>query len=490
MSASRGRVVKREQPRFGIGRAIAGHVFGLVLALALTFASLAQLRRNTERMNQLIDREAADVVQFQRLVYLSERTGRTGQKFLLTGRPELVEDTRATRREMALVLAGLAARSEGVPARTAMADVRRLADAYYERLEQAMQERNRGEAGAAERVDREVQPAREALDAALTAATSLEVRDLADARRRAEEQTSVAYSLLLGGAGLAVAVAGLMTVLLVRTLMALERSRSELATTAELLEQRNQDLDAFAGRVAHDLRNILAPLPIAAAHLRHVRTRPEDVDVATERVARAGARATAFLDTLLAFARSGRGADPYAGASVRAAVTGALDSLAGLREEVSAEVETDIEEGTVACAPALLLAVTANLLSNAFKFLDGRPLRRVRVVARGREGAYQIVVEDTGPGIALEHQARIFEPFYRTPGARVPGSGLGLATVHRIVEAAGGSIEVTSRLEEGTRFCVTLPGFVVSPLAEGGTPGAEGTGGDGAGRVAPSRVGA
>ena len=56
-----------------------------------------------------------------------------------------------------------------------------------------------------------MQPAREALDAALTAATSLEVRDLADARRRAAEQTSFAYSLLLGGAGLAVAVAGLMT---------------------------------------------------------------------------------------------------------------------------------------------------------------------------------------------------------------------------------------------------------------------------------------
>ena len=336
-------------------------------------------------MDQLIDREAADVVQFQRLIYLSERTGRTGQKFLLTGKPELIDETRATRREMARVLDDLAARAEGVPARTAMAEVARLADCLL-RPARAGHAGAHGEAnGAAQIVDQEVQPAREALDAALSAATSLEVRDLTDARRRAAEQTSVAYSLLLGGAALAVAVAGLMTVLLVRTLTALARSRSELAATLTLLEQRNDDLDAFAGRVAHDLRNILSPLPILAAQLRAVRNRPDDVAGVTERVARAGVRATGFLDTLLAFARSGRGVtDSHAGASVRAAVSGALDSLAGLRDEVGAEVETDIEDASVACAPALLQAVTTNLLSNALKFLDGRPLRRVRVVARGR----------------------------------------------------------------------------------------------------------
>jgi signal transduction histidine kinase len=455
--------VSSPRPTFRIGGAIAGHVIGLVLALALTFASLAQLRTNTRRMDQLIDREAADVVQFQRLIYLSERTGRTGQKFLLTGRPELVDDTRATRKEMAAVLDDLAMRAEGVPARTAMAEVARLADSYYVQLERAMQDRRRGDRGAAQIVDQEVQPAREALDAALSAATSLEVRDLTDARRRAAEQTNFAYSLLLGGAALAVAVGGLMTVLLVRTLTALARSRSELAATATLLEQRNDDLDAFAGRVAHDLRNILSPLPILAAQLRAVRSRPDDVAAVTERVARAGVRATGFLDTLLAFARSGRGgADSYAGASVRAAVSGALDSLAGLREEVGAEVETDIEDASVACAPPLLQAVTTNLLSNALKFMDGRPVRRVRVVARGRGNTCQITVEDTGPGIATEHQGRLFEPFYRTPGARAPGSGLGLATVHRIVEASGGSIAVASRLEEGTRFTVTLPSVALS----------------------------
>jgi signal transduction histidine kinase len=210
--------------------------------------------------------------------------------------------------------------------------------------------------------------------------------------------------------------------------------------------------------VAHDLRNILAPLSIAAATLREARNRPEKVDGITERVARVGVRATAFLETLLAFARSGHSAaDPFTGAPVRAAVVEALDTLSGLRQEVDAEVEVDVDEVAVVCAPALLQTVMTNLLSNAFKFLPGCPRRRVRVLARQREEVGIITVEDSGPGIAAEHQPRIFEPFYRTPGNRAPGSGLGLATVHRIVQAAGGSIEVWSQPGEGTRFTLNLP---------------------------------
>jgi signal transduction histidine kinase len=337
-----------------------------------------------------------------------------------------------------------------------MAEVVRLADAYYDHLYQAISRREQG-APASEWVD-ETEPAWEALEAALTHATALEVRDLADARRRAGEQTSSAFNLIFGGTALAVAVGILMTLLIVRTLTALQRSRGEQEITMSLLAERNRDLDAFAGRVAHDLRNVLAPLPIAAATLREVRASPDQVDVVTERVSRVGVRATAFLETLLAFARSGRSAaDPYTGAPVRAAVADALDMLAGVREEAGAEVEVDVDDLEVVCAPALLQTVMTNLLSNAFKFLAGRPQPRVRVAARVREGACQVTVEDNGPGIDPEHLPRIFEPFYRTPGNRMPGSGLGLATVHRIVEATGGSISVWSQPGQGTRFTLNLP---------------------------------
>jgi len=73
------------------------------------------------------------------------------------------------------------------------------------------------------------------------------------------------------------------------------------------------------------------------------------------------------------------------------------------------------------------------------------------------EGDYVILkVEDTGTGISVENLNRIFEPFYTTkdPGK---GTGLGLATSHRIIEQHGGEINVVSAPNEGTTFIIRLP---------------------------------
>jgi two-component system sensor histidine kinase AtoS len=66
----------------------------------------------------------------------------------------------------------------------------------------------------------------------------------------------------------------------------------------------------------------------------------------------------------------------------------------------------------------------------------------------------EIAVADDGSGIAPEALERIFDPFFTTKPA---GTGLGLATVHRIVTAHGGSVAVQSQLGAGARFCVRLP---------------------------------
>ena len=72
--------------------------------------------------------------------------------------------------------------------------------------------------------------------------------------------------------------------------------------------------------------------------------------------------------------------------------------------------------------------------------------------------------EDSGTGIPPDVLPRIFEPFYTT---KERGTGLGLATVHRIVESHGGAIEVASEPGRGTVFTVTLP---LSPLSDTGAP--------------------
>jgi signal transduction histidine kinase len=66
-------------------------------------------------------------------------------------------------------------------------------------------------------------------------------------------------------------------------------------------------------------------------------------------------------------------------------------------------------------------------------------------------------VDDTGPGIPVEEQAAVFEPYVRGKGAHVAGLGLGLATVRRLVEANGGRVGVASQPGRGARFWFTLP---------------------------------
>lgn len=98
-----------------------------------------------------------------------------------------------------------------------------------------------------------------------------------------------------------------------------------------------------------------------------------------------------------------------------------------------------------------------NLLSNAIKYTSSGGAVRVHLKNQG--GQVVFVVEDTGVGIAPDHLPHIFDRFYRVPSADPEkGLGLGLSFVTWIVKAHGGSIEVESELNKGTRFIVRLPG--------------------------------
>jgi len=106
---------------------------------------------------------------------------------------------------------------------------------------------------------------------------------------------------------------------------------------------------------------------------------------------------------------------------------------------------------------ARLRQVLGNLIENAVKYSPEGG--EVRVSAAAANGAVRIAVRDTGPGIPREQQRRIFEKFGRVdvPGASKPGTGLGLFIARSIAEAHGGSLEVSSGLDPGTTFTLTLP---------------------------------
>lgn len=140
--------------------------------------------------------------------------------------------------------------------------------------------------------------------------------------------------------------------------------------------------------------------------------------------------------------------------------------LMGLAAEECARVaaELDIAEGTDLAAltvrgvPRLLRRAVRNLLENARRYGDGTPIEAQ--LSASADGTRAVVrVNDRGPGVPAALRERIFEPFYRLPGAseREGGVGLGLALVKSIVERHGGQVRCEERQGGGASFVIELP---------------------------------
>ena len=231
-----------------------------------------------------------------------------------------------------------------------------------------------------------------------------------------------------------------------------------------LLERRSEELEAFAGRVAHDVIGPLSAAGLALDLLARGSVSPERAARAIE-AGRSGIRHSRLIsDGLLAFARAG--AQPEAGAHADVA-----DVIAGVVEEISQEtaernisIVSDVEAGAeAACDAGVLASVVSNLLRNAVKYASGGLSPRIVVRVQAIEdrtscGFIRIEVEDNGPGLPVDLGDRAFDPYVRGADRSQPGIGLGLATVKRIAEAHGGSVTVRSIRNAGCTFIVELPG--------------------------------
>src|SRR6185312_1180126 len=301
------------------------------------------------------------------------------------------------------------------------------------------------------------EPALERTDAAAGALQSLnetEARAQATRILQTRHQATL-IATLLGGASLAIAF--VVTFLVLRVL----RARAELTQRYMLVQrERNAELEAFAGRVAHDLRDPLGAiaLQVLAVTRRH-QLKPE-LTPYFNAIDRQLERTNQVIEALLEFARAG--AAPALGA--RADLIEVLNAVvAGIRPRLETiEVELTIAPVPpleIACAPGALSSVLANLVGNAAKFIvEGSELpRRISVRVSEESHAARVEIEDNGPGIPSEAEQSIFEPFRRLHTTRQPGFGLGLATVKKIVEAYHGRLGVRSRPTKGSVFWFELP---------------------------------
>ncbi len=136
------------------------------------------------------------------------------------------------------------------------------------------------------------------------------------------------------------------------------------------------------------------------------------------------------------------------------------ESEAGGTENIDIQVVVDNRNLRVKCDPHLMRQVLLNLLRNSREAMPsgGRIIISAEATkGNGTPGTVKLEVEDSGKGIPEKDCDKIFRPFYSTKRS-TSGSGLGLATVWKTVQAHGGTISVASRPGQGTRFTLLLPG--------------------------------
>jgi two-component system, sensor histidine kinase and response regulator len=223
------------------------------------------------------------------------------------------------------------------------------------------------------------------------------------------------------------------------------------------LRRSNEDLERFAYRVTHELNEPLRTITMHAKLLEQRLTgtlAPEEAR-SFQFVQEGAQRMRAFIDDLLRYSQSTHAGSDVRPLDLETLLAGAMSSLSASIDESNAKITHD--PLPVLVTDSRMENVLQNLISNAIKYARKDVPPEIHVSARAEGDRWVLSVRDNGIGIAPQYQKSIFQVFHRLHGKDVPGTGIGLALVQKIVETNAGNIWLDSTPGAGSTFYFTIP---------------------------------
>jgi PAS domain S-box-containing protein len=235
----------------------------------------------------------------------------------------------------------------------------------------------------------------------------------------------------------------------------LARERHARAEAERAMKLRDETLAI----VAHDLRNPVHTIMMSAGAAIELPLSPADHALQLTLIRRSARGMDALIQDLLDATRleTGRLTIQPAPTALDSIIDDAVTGSATRARERAVRLETDVPPGlpTVHVDRGRIVQVFTNLLGNAIKFTPSGG--RIVVRARASEGCVECAVEDTGIGIDPSNLPRVFERYWQAERGSGHGVGLGLAIVRGIIDAHGGTIDISSAPGTGTTIRFTLP---------------------------------
>jgi two-component system OmpR family sensor kinase len=233
------------------------------------------------------------------------------------------------------------------------------------------------------------------------------------------------------------------------------------AAVVEERENQAQDRRRFLRRLDHELKNPLTTIGLGIANLQSSARLQADEASSLERIAHQMQRLHGLVEDLRRLAELDEAHLDRTRASLPEILEESVSLAQSTPEWAARAVSMRLQRVPWPVAHVwgdrdLLVVAFRNLVENALKFTAVSDQVEVRAAEDGRHAVVEVA--DTGPGIAPDELPHIFDELFRCRNAReLPGSGLGLALVERIVSLHGGRVDVRSRIDRGTVVRVSLP---------------------------------